>query len=66
MLTAAAVVLHNVSIDIREDPPVLPEGLMELDFRNRMARGHVEQLPPGRPDVNKFEMRNLVIRNFFQ
>jgi len=66
LLSEAAVTLHNISINIREDDPVLPPGLQEVAFQNRFDQGQINEHPLGRPDASKFAIRNRVIQNFFQ
>lgn len=65
LLSAATVVLHNVIINLREEPPDLPANMHEATFQQRLARGQLDQRRPGRPQVHKFATRNHVIQHYF-
>jgi len=64
-IISAAVVLHNLLINLHEQEPDLPPNIQEPTFRQQLARGQVNEGPPGRPEVAKFSTRNRIILEFF-
>ena len=44
-IIAAAIILHNLVIDLREDDPQLPPNIQEPTFQRQLARGQVNGDP---------------------
>ena len=64
-IIAAAVVLHNIVIFLREEPAVLPPTIIEPEFRARLQFGQIALRNHGRPNERNFELRNRIIENYF-
>ena len=64
-IIAAAVVLHNIVIFLREDPPALPPAIQEHEFRTRLKLRKVPSGNRGRPEERNFALREEIISNYF-
>lgn len=60
------MVLHNIFILLREEPPILPPNLQEATFQDRLQRGQVQRGAIGRPREANFELRTMIIQDFFE
>jgi len=64
-LIAACVVLHNIVISLREDPPILPPTIFEPEFHARLQFGQIGMRNRGRQNERNFCVRNEIVQNFF-
>jgi hypothetical protein len=64
-LIAAAVVLHNIVILLREEAPILPPTVVEPEYQARLRFGQIAHPVRGRPNERNFAIRNAVIQNYF-
>ena len=64
-IIAAAVVLHNIFILIREDPPSLPPKLTQKEFNALLRKMQIPNANFEHPNNGNFNLRNFVIENYF-
>jgi hypothetical protein len=59
------MVLHNIVIHLNEEEPVLPPNVASAAFQERLQRFQMDVVVIGRPVQNSFNIRNLIIGQYF-
>ena len=65
-IIAAAVVLHNILILIKEDPPSLPPKLSQREFNTLLRKMQIQNKNFENGNNGNFNLRNFVIEKYFR